>query len=181
MHTPTTHPTSKYNGPIASAVPLFHPKVIPMIDATTRKCSHCDKRFALVQRAGRDSHRARAGRERSFHEEQRYCGATCRKLASKARRAPCKTAVSGPPMRDKPSEGSKPFSGVTTATKSDGKGLQMTFGGYSIVPDKDWAGMYRVRKPDGRLTDMVNLTRARDAARCFAEQERRQEPLALAA
>ena len=37
--------------------------------------------------------------------------------------------------------------------------------------------MYRVRRPDGTLTDMVNLTRARDAAQCFAEQDRRQEPL----
>jgi hypothetical protein len=57
----------------------------------------------------------------------------------------------------------------------------MTFGGFTVVPDKEWRGMYRVRKPDGRLTDMVNLTRARDAARCFAEQERQQERLAIAA
>ena len=53
--------------------------------------------------------------------------------------------------------------------------LQMTFGGYTVVPDPDWSAMYRVRGLDGTLTDMVNLTRARDAARCFADQERRQE------
>jgi hypothetical protein len=57
----------------------------------------------------------------------------------------------------------------------------MTFGGYSVVPDPEWPAMYRVRSPDGSLTDMVNLSRARDAARHFAEQERRQEPLAEAA
>jgi hypothetical protein len=57
----------------------------------------------------------------------------------------------------------------------------MTFGDYTVVPDPDWPAMYRVRSPDGTLTDMVILTRARDAARCFAEQERRQEPLAKAA
>lgn len=38
-----------------------------------------------------------------------------------------------------------------------------------------WPKLYRVRRPDGTLTDMTNLTRARDAARCFAEQEYRQE------
>ena len=31
--------------------------------------------------------------------------------------------------------------------------------------------MYRVRRPDGSLTDMVNLTRAGDAARALAEHE----------
>jgi hypothetical protein len=37
-----------------------------------------------------------------------------------------------------------------------------------IEPDLVWPGMWRVRKPDGRLTDMVNLTRARDAACALA-------------
>jgi hypothetical protein len=35
----------------------------------------------------------------------------------------------------------------------------------SIEPDSDEPGLWRVRMPDGRLTDMVNLTRAKDAAR----------------
>jgi len=34
----------------------------------------------------------------------------------------------------------------------------------SIEPDKDWPGMWRVRLPNGQLTDTVNLTRAKDAA-----------------
>jgi len=38
----------------------------------------------------------------------------------------------------------------------------------SIVPDPKWPQMYRVRLPDGRVTDMVNLSRARDAARYLA-------------
>jgi hypothetical protein len=33
----------------------------------------------------------------------------------------------------------------------------------AIVPDDRWPGMYRVRRPDGSLTDMLNFTRARDA------------------
>lgn len=31
-----------------------------------------------------------------------------------------------------------------------------------IVPDHRWPGMYRFRLPGGGLSDMVNLTRARD-------------------
>jgi hypothetical protein len=34
----------------------------------------------------------------------------------------------------------------------------------SVKPDKDWPGLWRVHLPDGRITDMVNLTRAKDAA-----------------
>jgi hypothetical protein len=37
-----------------------------------------------------------------------------------------------------------------------------------IEPDAAWPGMWRVRTPDGRLTDMVNISRARDAARALA-------------
>jgi hypothetical protein len=34
-----------------------------------------------------------------------------------------------------------------------------------IVPDGKWPGMYRLRLPDGSLSAMVNLTRAKDALR----------------
>jgi hypothetical protein len=34
----------------------------------------------------------------------------------------------------------------------------------SIVPDQTYAGMWRIAHPDGRLSDMVNRTRAKDAA-----------------
>jgi hypothetical protein len=90
-------------------------------------------------------------------------------------------------MRQKASQGTKTFSGVTTAAapiniasvsgaqKSTRPVLQMDFGGYTVVPDPDWPGM------DGGLTDMANLCRARDAAQHFADQERRQEPEAIAA
>jgi hypothetical protein len=33
----------------------------------------------------------------------------------------------------------------------------------TVEPDSKWSGMYRVRH-DGNVTDMVNLTRAKDAA-----------------
>lgn len=34
-----------------------------------------------------------------------------------------------------------------------------------IVPDGKWPGMYRIHLPDGSLSDMVNVTRAKDAAK----------------
>jgi hypothetical protein len=34
----------------------------------------------------------------------------------------------------------------------------------TVEPDGTWVGMFRVRLPNGHLTDMVNLTRAKDAA-----------------
>jgi hypothetical protein len=34
-----------------------------------------------------------------------------------------------------------------------------------IVPDSKWPGMFRIRRPDGSLSDMANLTRIKDALR----------------
>jgi hypothetical protein len=43
-----------------------------------------------------------------------------------------------------------------------------------VVPDAAHTGMWRVRWPDGRLSDMTNLTRAKDAITCFIETEERR-------
>ena len=37
-----------------------------------------------------------------------------------------------------------------------------------IEPDATWPGMWRVKLPNGQLSDMVNLTRAKDAAVALA-------------
>jgi hypothetical protein len=53
-------------------------------------------------------------------------------------------------------------------------GLTLRLGGKrgrwlaSVTPDPDWPKMYRVRTDGRPLSDMVNLTRAKDAARCLA-------------
>jgi hypothetical protein len=47
------------------------------------------------------------------------------------------------------------------------KGSKLYFEGKivgRVVPDGDWPGMWRVIRQDGSLSDMANLTRARDAA-----------------
>jgi len=38
----------------------------------------------------------------------------------------------------------------------------------SVVPDSNWPQMWRVSLPSGHVTEMVNLSRARDAARSLA-------------
>ena len=38
----------------------------------------------------------------------------------------------------------------------------------SIEPEQTWPGMWRVRLSNGHLTDMVNLSRAKDAAASLA-------------
>ena len=44
-----------------------------------------------------------------------------------------------------------------------------------LMPDAAHPGMWRVRWPDGRLSDMTNLTRAKDAVACFVETEERRQ------
>ena len=39
-----------------------------------------------------------------------------------------------------------------------------------IVPDSCWPDMWRIAWPDGQLSDMVNLSRAKDAAAVLAER-----------
>ena len=45
----------------------------------------------------------------------------------------------------------------------------------SVVPDKIYPTMWRIKHRDGRLSDMVNLSRARDAAVALAVDDYRQE------
>jgi hypothetical protein len=44
--------------------------------------------------------------------------------------------------------------------------------GYTVVSDDTYASRWRVHATDGRISDMVNLTRAKDAARSWALQGR---------
>lgn len=36
-----------------------------------------------------------------------------------------------------------------------------------VIPNKQYVGMFRVQWPDKKISDMVNLSRANDAARRF--------------
>jgi hypothetical protein len=45
-----------------------------------------------------------------------------------------------------------------------------------VEPDAKYPFLYRIRYPDGRLSDMVNLTRAKDAACWFALRSLNSRP-----
>src|SRR5262245_10098515 len=68
------------------------------------------------------------------------------------------------------------------ALKWDGPELRLKTGRLlaTVVPDEKYQGMFRVRTKDGQLSDMVNLSRAKDAARSLAmaafNLEARQTP-----
>ncbi len=133
-----------------------------------RKCSRpgCDERFSLNIRGGRNSGKALAGRKHTPHEGRRYCSETCRKLASKARKRTQVTIDKGVVL-----------STVTNAPNIIEKSItyreQKSGRAWLIVPVPEWPGMYRVQGPDGSfLTDMVNLSRAKDAARCLSGEYR---------
>jgi hypothetical protein len=104
---------------------------------------------------------------RSRRSTARFCGPRCRVAAKRTRdrgtpltraatrRSVAPDAVLSVTAPVRKSEGQKPQS-VTLrreAAKLDPR----------IVPDPIWPGMYRIRRPDGSLSDMVNLTRAKDA------------------
>lgn len=44
-----------------------------------------------------------------------------------------------------------------------------------LVQDKNYSEMYRIKWPDGKISDMVNKTRAKDAILRFNETEGRKE------
>lgn len=59
--------------------------------------------------------------------------------------------------------------------------MPIDHGAADIKPDRIHAGMWRLQYPDGRLSDMTSLARAKDAAACFIEtldrcQRARQSP-----
>ena len=51
----------------------------------------------------------------------------------------------------------------------------MSSRGPKVVPDAAHPDMWRVRWPDGRLSDIANLTRVKDAVACFMETEERRQ------
>lgn len=45
--------------------------------------------------------------------------------------------------------------------------------GFTVEPDGKWPGMWRIHTPSGKISDMVNLSRARDSALILARQHSR--------
>jgi hypothetical protein len=45
---------------------------------------------------------------------------------------------------------------------------------HRVIPDFTHPGLWRVRWPDGQVSDMTNLSRAKDALASFLETEKRR-------
>jgi hypothetical protein len=107
-------------------------------------CLHCERPF------------------RPRRSTARFCSNRCRLNShrSVAARTPL-TATETPPgaiVSVSGAVGLQKQSPAISETLSGGRPLPR-----GIVPDAKWSGMYRLRLPDGELSDMVNLTRAKDA------------------
>jgi hypothetical protein len=97
----------------------------------------------------------------------RFCSPRCRKATQRARDRGLPLKAPSQAHRD----GASAFLSVTAPVgMSEGQNPQsVTLRRKShkldprIVPDQKWPGMYRIRRRDGTLSDMVNLTRAKEA------------------
>src|SRR5262245_48445550 len=97
----------------------------------------------------------------------RFCSSRCRVAAQRTRNrgTRIRAAVRGPGVA------ADAFLSVTAPVEvSGGQKLQSVTLRRKpakvdprIVPDPKWPGMYRIKRPDGSLSDMANLTRAKDA------------------
>jgi hypothetical protein len=147
----------------------------------TAICPVCGDRFAR----GRHSNRHKAA-GRKIVAWSTYCSRACRQAAyrirkdiqnnvpaSARRRRPAKrrlpllsACVTSAPER---LPGSYPHTCVTRpeiSQRVQGPATpKKTTLPRDIVPDGKWPGMYRIKLPNGELSDMVNLTRAKDAVK----------------
>jgi hypothetical protein len=104
---------------------------------------------------------------RSQRSTARFCGTRCRVAAKRTRDRGIPIARAA----TRPSVAANPVLSVTAPVgRSDRQKPQVVTARRKplkldprIVPDSQWAGMYRIRRPDGTLSDMVNLARAKEA------------------
>ena len=132
----------------------------------TRKCSHCGERFTLTPRRGRNSGRRPPRTEAAaLHHGARYCGTSCRQAAHEDRRTRVRARPSSVGQNaPKSAEGSYVDVSMPCKGEKTGRGSPKKPDlDPRMVPDAHWAGMYRIRRADGSLTEMVNMTRAREA------------------
>jgi hypothetical protein len=147
--------------------------------ARTAICPTCGDRFARGQYS--NQHKSSRG---EIVPTSKYCSSACRQAAYRTRRdirnnspvsarpprpvrrklRPLSACVTNTP---KDPLATTPHASVTRAEIPQRNQSAVTPQKKSlppeIVPDPKWAGMYRLRLPNGSLSDIVNLTRAKDA------------------
>jgi hypothetical protein len=115
-----------------------------------RTCSHCGNEFKPLRRSAR------------------FCGPTCRVAAHRRSGCNANKPARTPSNRAPASQsGSEVHSGRSEPKNASAatKLLSVTrqHDAFAIIPDAQWPGMHRVRRRDGSLTGMANLTRAKEA------------------
>ena len=120
----------------------------------TAVCRQCNKRFPLNRRT--NQYRRAGG---AFHTATLYCSSRCKQAAFRKRNA--RKAENAKNHRLEPIDNIVKFRPEKTTLDPSRKGIPSLPEG--IVADAQWPGMYRLVQPDGTLSDMVNLTRAKDA------------------
>jgi len=121
------------------------------LNASPKECAACGVQFRLQRSTAR------------------FCSPRCRKAAQRVRDrgTPVSVAVKRPSVAADAflsvtatvdiSKGQKPQGATLRQPRKPSKTNPR------IVADPKWPGMYRIKRPDGSLTDMVSLTRAKDA------------------
>jgi hypothetical protein len=141
---------------------------------TEKRCRQCGGKFTPAFRAGRNTGRShRTSPPRSIADAQ-FCSAGCKQANYRWRRSSGVTPSdeNSCPGTDVRSTVTRPFQVFDITSKFSKK--KRPLGALAIVPDECWPGLYRIRRPDGSLTDMVNLTRAKDAAQLLTENSVRE-------
>jgi hypothetical protein len=128
-----------------------------------------EARTRLVERIMSATCHACGSEFRPQRSTARFCSLRCRKAAQRARDrgTPVSMAATRPSVAPdavlsvtatvRTTEGLKPQSVTLRQLRKPPKINTR------IVADAKYPGMYRIRRPDGSLTDMTNLTRAKEA------------------
>ena len=127
-----------------------------LAESATAVCPVCSKRFALG--TCQNQHHRAGGRRKVA----RYCSNAFRQAAYRERAAR---------KRNKLAAGTYTLAAVTASKitlQDQGAAVVKKTIELPILPDARYPTMFRVQLPDGTVTDMVNLTRANDAAAIIA-------------
>jgi hypothetical protein len=128
--------------------------------AATAVCRECRKRFLLSRRSNQHRHAGGAP-----HNGSRFCSPRCKQAAYRKRNAGRLKTAQGANTH---ATVTRRLEGIENVGEIETKKRVLD---PRIVPDKRYPNMYRL-KPDDSLSDMVSLTRAKDALAALDERVR---------
>jgi hypothetical protein len=145
-----------------------------MTEPQTKTCRVCKKAFMVQRRHAATCSprcRQRFNRHPHWYPESVTVSATTPPGRRKRRKSSQKTFVHQGAIVAKTNESvtsgrnqNEPPRGRVPVTLSDAPRATIVIGKLKVVPDAKWSGMWRVQYREGALSDMVNLSRAKDAA-----------------